>query len=83
MAEQSWIYESGSQRFKHKWHHDYADNTRDSKQNRIIGKCPNTLIQRIAEKLLNERFHYSPESWEEEYPKEILIFMKEFHIGRL
>jgi hypothetical protein len=45
-------YDAGEQRHKHHWNKSYAGVI--DTPNGPVGKCPNTITQELAEKLLNE-----------------------------
>ncbi len=66
-----WKYDPGAGRRKHKWTEPRADIVDDPESGAPVGKCPSTLTQEDAERLLNGGIPYSPPGWDKSWPKQI------------
>lgn len=61
MTKKKWDYDPGVRRFKHKWSRPEAGF--DERRGVPIGKCPNSITVKQAERLLNSGVPW-PEEWE-------------------
>lgn len=71
MCTEKLIYDNGKNRFKHKWNKNSAGFI--TKYGNVIGKCPTSMGQEVAEDLLSNAIPISQEEFQisDKYPKKL------------